>query len=76
MFTDKELTIRVSTYCNINLSEQGAYDASMVYTKVDIQRVVEYARDRGIRVIPEFDIPGKSWIVGAKIRLCLENIST
>ncbi|CAH1636777.1 unnamed protein product [Spodoptera littoralis] len=45
------------------LSEQGAYDPSMVYTKANINKIVKYARDRGIRVLPEFDVPGhtRSW---------------
>uniref|UniRef100_A0A2A4JYB6 beta-N-acetylhexosaminidase n=2 Tax=Heliothis virescens TaxID=7102 RepID=A0A2A4JYB6_HELVI len=45
------------------LSEQGAYDPSMVYTKTNINQIVAYARDRGIRVLPEFDVPGhtRSW---------------
>ena len=40
---------------------QGAYDPNNhVYTQEDVQEIVEFARERGVRVVAEFDTPGES----------------
>jgi hexosaminidase len=55
---------RVESHKFPKLQEQGS--DGLYYTQDEIRDVIAYAHDRGIRVVPEFDMPGHStaWFVG------------
>jgi hexosaminidase len=55
---------RVESLRYPKLQEMGS--DGLFYTQQQIRDLVAYARDRGIRVVPEFDMPGHaaSWFVG------------
>ena len=41
-----------------SLHQNGAFSPKHVYKEKDVQDIIEYAKLRGIRVMPEFDTPG------------------
>ncbi|KAI1792542.1 N-acetylhexosaminidase [Ganoderma leucocontextum] len=47
------------------LAEAGAYSSDEIYTQKDIQRVVQYANERGVDVVMELDSPGHTTAIGA-----------
>jgi len=59
---DQGFRVECKTFPKLHeLGSDGLY-----YTQEQIKNVIAYAADRGIRVVPEFDIPGHttSWFVG------------
>ncbi|RCH90371.1 hypothetical protein CU097_000172, partial [Rhizopus azygosporus] len=46
------------------LSEKGAYSDKEIYTPEDIQDIIQYGNERGIRVIIELDMPAHTGSIG------------
>jgi hexosaminidase len=55
---------RVESLVFPRLHKMGS--SNQYYRQSEIREIVAYARDRGIRVVPEFDMPGHahSWFIG------------
>ena len=49
---------RVESRLYPRLHEVGSF--GQFYSQAEIRRLVDYARERGVRIIPEFDLPGHS----------------
>jgi hexosaminidase len=43
------------------LSQKGAYSPQAVYSAEDVSDFVDYAKKRGVRVVPEIDTPGHAY---------------
>ncbi|KAJ2725953.1 Glucosamine-6-phosphate isomerase (Glucosamine-6-phosphate deaminase) (GNPDA) (GlcN6P deaminase) [Coemansia sp. Benny D115] len=46
------------------LTEKGAYSIDMRYSYEDIKKIINYAKNRAIRVMPEFDMPAHTFVIG------------
>jgi hexosaminidase len=45
------------------LSEYGSYRPDLIYSVADIKKIISFANDNGVRILPEFDMPAHatSW---------------
>ena len=41
------------------LADKGSYGEDYLYTPNDVEKIIEYGLDYGVRVVPEIDTPGE-----------------
>ncbi|KAJ3284816.1 N-acetyl-glucosamine-6-phosphate deacetylase [Rhizoclosmatium sp. JEL0117] len=66
IFDSQSFPIEWKTYPQVhkNAAYKNADGSFKIYTQTDIQGIVQYAFDRNIRVIPEFETPGHNAVLG------------
>ena len=64
MQVDIEGFLISSLFDRAELQKKSTYHPSASYSKNMISEFIDYARDRGVRVVPEFDTPGHTASVG------------
>jgi hexosaminidase len=57
MEDDQSWPIQMNTYPQMT---RDAYSPNQVYSHADLKNIIAYAQARGVRVIPEIDMPGHS----------------
>jgi hexosaminidase len=58
---DQSWPLQMKTYSNLT---DAAYHPRLVYSQQDVKDIIEFARLRGIRVLPEIDTPGHTQALG------------
>ncbi|KAJ2130475.1 Glucosamine-6-phosphate isomerase (Glucosamine-6-phosphate deaminase) (GNPDA) (GlcN6P deaminase), partial [Coemansia sp. RSA 678] len=46
------------------LTEKGAYSSDMLHSYEEIKKIINYAKNRAIRIMPKFNMPGNTFIIG------------
>ncbi|KAJ1898888.1 Glucosamine-6-phosphate isomerase (Glucosamine-6-phosphate deaminase) (GNPDA) (GlcN6P deaminase) [Kickxella alabastrina] len=46
------------------LTEKGTYSMDMRYSYQDVKKIINYAKNRAIRIMPEFNMPANTFVIG------------
>ena len=55
------------------MTQYGAYSKRQIYSTEEMKELVEYARIRGVKIIPEFDAPAHVGETGKQFWIHISN---
>lgn len=59
---DESFPLLLTKYSQI--TETSKFSDAWIFTKSDVQHLIEYAMARGVMIVPEIDTPGHTWSWG------------